>query len=59
MPFIALLLVYIAALFAAFTGYVLNISALLGDAVMSNGEMGVRLVGIIMPPVGAIMGLFF
>ena len=45
--------------FAIIYGWFLNIAALLSDQVFSTGELVVRGIGVILAPLGAIMGYFF
>ena len=40
-------------------GYFLNVAALLSDQVFSTGELVVRGIGVLLAPLGAIMGYFF
>lgn len=40
-------------------GWFLNIAALMSDQVFSTGELVVRGIGVILAPLGAIMGYFF
>lgn len=46
----------VAFLVAAFTGWVLNIVAILGMSDILTGEGALRIVGIFIPPLGAVMG---
>lgn len=40
-------------------GWFINLATLLSDQVFSTGDLGVRVVGLFVAPLGAIMGYFF
>jgi len=51
-------LLAVAFVIAAVTGYILNIVSLLGMEQVANGEGILRVIGLIVLPLGSIMGLF-
>lgn len=45
--------------FAIIYGWCINVAALLSDQVFSTGEIVVRGAGVLLVPLGAVMGYFF
>jgi hypothetical protein len=53
------LFIWVMIVLTAFVGWVMNIIAIAtSDQIIFTGEMVMRIIGVFIPPIGAIMGLF-
>ena len=52
-------LIWLGVIITVAIGYILNIVDLFNDLSTVNGVFIMRIIGIFLPPIGAIMGYFF
>lgn len=52
-------LIWLGVIITVAVGYVFNILDLFSDLSTVNGVFIMRIIGIFLPPIGAIMGYFF